>query len=222
MFLFVLAALVQASSADTSTALVEVPAESSNPYLVPLRRESVPVRRHGKIASFKTSYSGVISVGSPQRQEFRVVFDTGSGHVVLPALECPSETCLLHRRYNMQASRSAALVNADGSVVAPGDYADQATIGFGTGEITGEFVKDRICLGAADVDLAEVGEGQPRNPPCLDVSLIMAIEMSAQPFKSFAFDGILGLGLSSLALSPSFSFFDVLTKSNGAGSPHFA
>lgn len=202
---------------------IEVPPESDHPHLVPLRRESVPVRRHGKIASFKTSYSGVISVGSPKRQEFRVVFDTGSGHVVLPALECQSETCFLHQRYNMAASTSAVLVNLDGSPVAPGDYADQATIGFGTGEITGEFIKDRVCLGRADTNIseAEANNGQS-NAPCLDVALIVAIEMSAQPFKSFAFDGILGLGLSSLSLSPSFSFFDVLTKGNGMGSPHFA
>jgi len=209
-----LALLAFSSGQDVPREVVEVPPESDHPYLVPLRRESVPVRRHGKIASFKTSYSGVISVGSPKRQEFRVVFDTGSGHVVLPALECGSETCLLHKRYNMAASRSAALVNADGTDVAPGDYADQATIGFGTGEITGEFVRDRVCLGSADASDAELGH-------CLEVSLIMAIEMSAQPFKSFAFDGILGLGLSSLALSPSFSFFDVLTNKKG-GSPHFA
>merc|ERR1719408_1119541 len=170
---------VDIPSNESQLGAVEVPEGSGNPYLIPLRRESVPVRRHGKIASFKTSYSGVISVGSPQRQEFRVVFDTGSAHVVLPALECGSESCLLHRRYNMAASRSAALVNADGSVVEPGDYADQATIGFGTGEITGEFVKDRVCLGPADDKEVQAIEGQPR-PPCLDVSLIMAIEMSAQ------------------------------------------
>lgn len=212
------AALLALLATGLSAVDVEVPEKSNHPYLVPLRRESVPVRRHGKIASFKTSYSGVISVGSPQQQEFRVVFDTGSGHVVLPAIECGSETCLLHRRYNMAASKSAALVNVDGTVVAPGDYADQATIGFGTGEITGEFVKDRVCLGPANIGQAEVENARP----CMDVALIMAIEMSAQPFKSFAFDGILGLGLSSLALSPSFSFFDVLTGSNEAGSAHFA
>jgi len=212
----VLFIIVSSSFQSLSKADVEVPEESNRPYLVPLRRESVPVRRHGKIASFKTSYSGVISVGSPKRQEFRVVFDTGSGHVVLPALECGSETCLLHRRYNMAASKSAVLVNVDGSPVVAGDYADQATIGFGTGEITGEFVKDRVCLGSADVDETDVSEGKTI-PPCLDMSLVMAVEMSAQPFKSFAFDGILGLGLSSLAVSPTFSFFDSLTKSRGGG-----
>jgi len=193
--------------------------EASHPYLVPLRRETVPVRRHGKIASFKTSYSGVISVGSPKRQEFRVVFDTGSGHVVLPARECGSESCLLHRRYDMEASQSAYLVNTDGSPVAAGDYADQATIGFGTGEITGEFVKDRFCLGPAEINESE---RQDASAPCMDVAMIMAIEMSSQPFKTFGFDGILGLGLSSLALSPSFSFFDVFTKNNAGGHPYFA
>jgi len=105
------------SKAVAVAAPLQATPEEGNPYLVPLRRESVPVRRHGKIASFKTSYSGVISVGSPKRQEFRVVFDTGSGHVVLPALECGSESCLLHRRYNMAASSSAVLVNVDGSPV---------------------------------------------------------------------------------------------------------
>jgi hypothetical protein len=204
----------------TSRVDVEVPEESNSPYLVPLRRESVPVRRHGKIASFKTSYSGVISVGSPP-QEFRVVFDTGSGHVVLPALECQSETCLLHRRYNMATSKSAVLVNSDGTQVEAGDYADQATIGFGTGEITGEFVRDKVCLGPASVQGIDANGTQ--QAPCLQVALVMAIEMSAQPFKSFAFDGILGLGLSSLALHSRFSFFDVMTKSgSGGGSPHFA
>jgi len=200
------------SNAVAVAAPLQATPEEGNPYLVPLRRESVPVRRHGKIASFKTSYSGVISVGSPKRQEFRVVFDTGSGHVVLPALECGSESCLLHRRYNMAASSSAVLVNVDGSPVEPGEYADQATIGFGTGEITGEFVKDRVCLGPADIKNEEA--------TCMDVSLIMAIEMSAQPFKSFAFDGILGLGLSSLAVSSSFSLFDVFSKREGSSS-HF-
>merc|ERR1719446_1790824 len=122
----------------------------------------------------------------------------------------------------MQASKSAQMVNIDGTPLAAGDYADQATIGFGTGEITGGFVKDKVCLGPAEnSEEAALLQGEQANPPCLDVALIMAIEMSAQPFKSFAFDGILGLGLNSLALSPSFSFFDVLTQGNG-GSPHFA
>jgi len=37
--------------------------------------------------------------------------------------------------------------------------------------------------------------------------MVVAVEMSAQPFESFKFDGIFGLGLDSLALSSKFSFF---------------
>merc|ERR1719217_1296006 len=114
------------------------------PYLVQLRRESVPVKRKGEIVSHKTSYSGVLSVGMGDKapQEFRVVFDTGSGHVVLPSQECHSESCLVHRRYNMNASSSSTAINVDGSVVPPGELCDQVKIGFGTGSVVGEFVKD--------------------------------------------------------------------------------
>merc|ERR1719245_1503098 len=99
--------------------------------MIGLRRESVPVYRRGKVASYKTSYSGVLQVGTPA-QEFRVVFDTGSGHIVLPAAECKSEACLVadRRKYNMTASSSAIAINSDGSRVPEGEHCDQVTIGF--------------------------------------------------------------------------------------------
>jgi len=49
----------------------------------------------------------------------------------------------------------------------------------------------------------------------------MAIEMSTTPFKNFGFDGILGMGLSSLSLAKEFSFFDILTKSGRVAAQHF-
>jgi len=189
------------------------------PFLVSLRRESVPVKRHGRIASFKTSYSGAIHVGSPP-QEFRVVFDTGSGHVILPASDCQSEACLVHRRYDPEASSTAHLVNVDGSAVQPGDGCDQVDIGFGTGEITGEFVNETICLGATP-DLADEDDGGAKydedlEPGCVTLRVVMAVEMSTQPFRSFAFDGIMGMGLGSLALNPYFSFFGMLQNQQPA------
>merc|ERR1719401_1302669 len=39
------------------------------------------------------------------------------------------------------------------------------------------------------------------------VRVITATQMSDEPFNSFAFDGVVGLGLSSLAVHPEFSFF---------------
>jgi len=50
-------------------------------------------------------YVGVISVGQP-KQRFRVLFDTGSGNVLLPSIRCDSPACMNHRRYNMTASQS--------------------------------------------------------------------------------------------------------------------
>lgn len=181
---------------------IEAPfASSIEPYLLPLLRESVPVKRKGKVVSHKTSYSGAMHVGIPA-QEFRVVFDTGSGHVVLPAKECESISCRMHRQYDALASRSSVAINADGSVMSPGQLSDTATIGYGTGSVTGEFVREQVCVG----DASSPG-------PCMETQAVMAVEMSDKPFKSFTFDGIFGLGLDGLALSSNFSFMGLLASS---------
>lgn len=194
-------------------------------HLIPLRRESVPVRRKGKVVAFKTSYSGLISVGAPKPQEFRVVFDTGSGHVVLPSVKCSSETCMRHARYNSSASASAAAVNTDGSFVEPGGLGDEVTIGFGTGQVSGELWRERVCLAGAPAAAAEGGGALPQQPrdggPCVSVHTVMAFELSANPFALFPFDGILGLGLRDLSLNRNFSFFDILSQSGLVKEPHF-
>lgn len=192
--------------------------QGNSPYLVTLQRESVPVKRKGEILSHKTSYWGTITFGQPA-QEFRVVFDTGSGHVVLPSVECKTKTCTIHRRYNMTKSTSAIPINVDGTVVPEGDLSDQVTIGYGTGQVTGEFVKDQVCIGAA-VEQDSATKDRPARP-CKTLHVVMAVEMSKQPFKSFGFDGILGLGLNSLSLSKDFSFFEQLAQDTKSSTPHF-
>lgn len=162
--------------------------------MIPLLRESVPVNKGGKEVARKTSYSGKISVGTPA-QEFRVVFDTGSGHVVVPSSECKSETCLAHRRYNLAESSTSVAINVDGSVVPEGELGDEVTIGYATGQVVGEFVRDQVCLSRGETDM------------CLEVSVVMATEMTAKPFNAFKFDGIFGLGLPGLAVAPEFSYF---------------
>jgi len=213
----------------------KVPAAKTEPFIIGLRRESVPIYRQGKIASFKTSYSGVLHVGTPA-QEFRVVFDTGSANIVLPAAECGSEACLVEdrRRFNMSTSSSALAVQASGRPVRRGERSDQVTIGFGTGEITGEFTRDRVCFGSppraertsgSGMDLVSSFEAMTPAPVeedekdelCVEMSVILAIEMSTQPFKTFRFDGILGLALDALAMSKEFSAFEMIM---GTGVPH--
>jgi len=194
----------------------EPPSSISWPHLIPLRREVVPVKRKGKVVSFKTSYSGVISIGRPAPQSFRVVFDTGSGHLILPSVECGSEACKVHKQYNQSSSHTAVPINLDGSTVPAGKHCDQVNIGFGTGKIKGEFVRDMVCLGepADEADLSA--------PHCVRLQSVMAIEMSTMPFKNFGFDGIMGMGLSTLALNEHFSFFDVLSKAGSFPQHHFA
>merc|ERR1719356_1028389 len=47
---------------------------------------------------------------------------------------------------------------------------------------------------------------------CASVRVITALQMSNEPFSSFSFDGVLGLGLSSLALDPEYHFFGQLAR----------
>jgi len=205
------------------------PADDGNPFIVGLRRESVPIYRQGKIASFKTSYSGILSMGTPA-QEFRVVFDTGSGNIVLPALECKSEACEVEdrRRFNMSASSTAVGINEDGSDMRAGQAADQVTIGFGTGEITGEFTRDKVCFGSPappqsnSTTELQLAEATPSGSDelCVEMGVILAVEMSTQPFKTFRFDGILGLGLGGLAMSRYFSAFEMI-MGTGLPAAHF-
>eukprot|EP00439_Symbiodinium_sp_Y106_P033864 s277_g4.t1 len=163
--------------------------ESAEPvHVIGLRRESVPIYRMGKIASFKTSYSGVVSIGYPP-QDFRVVFDTGSAHIILPAVECHTEACLANNRrlYNQAASTTSLPINADGSIVHEGDDGEQVTIGFGTGEITGEFAKDTVCMGkgqTADERRLLMAEARRQKAHCGSTGFLLPTAMARATWLS--------------------------------------
>jgi len=198
------------SDAGTYNSTLEI---DDGPILIPIHREVIPFRVNGEIASFKTLYSGMISIGSPA-QEFKVVFDTGSGHVVVPSVQCTSESCLEHQKYDVTASETGTAITHRGKVLQPDKPSTSVTIGFGTGQIKGRFARDQLCLGpASNESLSRKG--------CVEMHVLTAIEMSDHPFKSFSFDGILGLGLPELAVTTKFSFFDVLSKSGQVAAAQF-
>merc|ERR1719181_2064479 len=93
----------------------------------------------------RNAYFGTVNVGSPA-QPFKVVFDTGSGHLILPSMYCHSETCRVHSRYKRSASSTARDIDWNGTLVAPNEPRDQITVAFGTGDITGVFVEDIVCI----------------------------------------------------------------------------
>jgi hypothetical protein len=212
-------------------------------YTIPLRRESVPVIRHNRTVSYKTSYSGLIHMGTPL-QEYRVVFDTGSGNLILPDANCQTDACKTSDKkfYNLTSSSTGHPITARGRVVEDGEERPNVKIGFGLGGIRGEFVRDIVCISPniggnrqtisqqfgphtenasgfdvnakhSNADVFEANGDYDLERGCVRMNVLSAIEMSTNPFYYFKFDGILGLGLKKLTVTKEFSYFDVLARS---------
>lgn len=180
---------------------------------VPLRKQYVPTLKDGNIVAYKTAYFGQVNVGGLSSRVFSMVFDTGSGHFILPSLGCESEACQKHQRYDRQASETAVNVEADGTLIPPNATdRDQLTIAFGTGEVLGEFVEEQICLERTALS----------RRTCVKLRMVLATEMSKDPFEFFSFDGVFGLGLESLALDSHFSFIGQMMRQHPAMLPQFA
>jgi len=148
-------------------------------------------------ASHASEYYGMVAVGEPA-QTFLVVFDTGSGNLLIPSIDCDDESCKQHKRYNAtnsSTSHQVGFAETDGPVGKDGDR-DIVTITFGTGEMSGMFVRDRICIG--DI--------------CSTANFVAATEMSDEPFSFVPFDGILGLALAGMSEAPKFNLIDAMIK----------
>jgi len=153
----------------------------------------------------KTAYYGKLEIGTP-RQTFTVVFDTGSGNLMLPSTFCQSRACTMHRRFDRKASATAEDFEADGSPSRKGAARDQITVTFGTGEISGVFVQDDVCIGSL----------------CTNMRFVGATDETDDPFTSFNFDGVLGLALPQMSQGPEFSIMDRLVSSEALKRPVFS
>mmetsp|Transcript_41717 Transcript_41717/g.77520 ORF Transcript_41717/g.77520 Transcript_41717/m.77520 type:complete len:468 (-) Transcript_41717:127-1530(-) len=178
---------------------------------IPLDKQYVPVVRNNRTVMYKTAYFGTIYVGLPHPQKFTVVFDTGSGHFIVPSKKCEMPACANHTAYDRSLSLSAVDLDHDGNVVPANSERDQVAIAYGTGEVVGEFSREAVCLSRYEGDSEEAAL---KRPDCLQVRVVQATEMTEEPFQQFEFDGVLGLGLESLALDPEFSFYGQLTRLN--------
>mmetsp|Transcript_124797 Transcript_124797/g.388501 ORF Transcript_124797/g.388501 Transcript_124797/m.388501 type:complete len:607 (-) Transcript_124797:208-2028(-) len=187
-----------------------------NPVTLTLTRQNTPTQVIDGVMYHRSAYWGTLHVGSPPTP-FTVVFDTGSGHLILPSTYCHSEVCRARKRYRAKASNTSKSINHDGSEVQPYDMRDQITVSFGTGEVSGVFMEDRLCItppepGAVDVDPTR----------CMPMRMIAATEMSEDPFEEFTFDGVLGLGLLGLSEGTAFNFLSVAAEAMGKVSERYA
>lgn len=159
-----------------------------------------------------TEYFGRVALGSPP-QAFDVVFDTGSGNVVVPTIKCVDQACVGHKRFASNvSSTSVQLALEDGTLLIPGKERDSTTITYGTGKLTGEYVRDKLCLSPSSTPASG----------CLEVDFLGVTQESRFPFSELPFDGIFGLGLSGLSAGPSFNFVKRLAADPAVQEPVFA
>uniref|UniRef100_A0A0G4HQ50 Peptidase A1 domain-containing protein n=1 Tax=Chromera velia CCMP2878 TaxID=1169474 RepID=A0A0G4HQ50_9ALVE len=146
-----------------------------------------------------TEYFGKISVGRPPK-EFTVVFDTGSGNLLIPSIDCTSDACSERPLYdpgNSSTSRQIAFADKPLEKVGDSGERDVITITFGTGEISGVVVRDTVCVGDGAV--------------CADADFLATTEESDFPFASVPFDGVLGLALDGMSEGVQFNIFNRLS-----------
>jgi hypothetical protein len=196
--------LIAGASADDQT--IDAPkSKAKGSVSIPLMRQKklglTQIKKSGHKHGQQSEYYGQVSVGSPP-QSFTVVFDTGSGNLLLPSQECVDEACSSHKRFDSALSATALQVaDADhpNQKVGADGSRDVVTITFGTGEMSGVYVRDNICLGNGDI--------------CCQANFVAATEESDEPFSLVPFDGILGLSLPQMAEGPSFSVLDRFVES---------
>merc|ERR1719389_1231848 len=135
----------------------------------------------------KTAYWGSMTLGTPP-QEFKVIFDTGSGNLIVPSSDCTVPGCQPHKKYNHKNSQTSMMVTNEKDETS-------SEITFGTGQISGEFFGDKLCMG---------------DSLCINANFIAADKETTEPFREIPFDGIMGLGFKDLSMGKGFNIIDEL------------
>lgn len=162
----------------------------------------------GSRSNHPSEYYGQIKVGTPAK-EFLVLFDTGSGNLLLPSTFCQSEACVKHARFNASASSTAENIAFTSQPYTPvgvdGDL-DIVNLAYGTGEASGVIVRDRICV----------------EQTCTTMNMVSATDESDAPFARAPFDGIMGLSLTQLSEGKAFNVLDAMLESQSVKKSMFS
>jgi len=145
-------------------------------------------------------YYGVVEIGTPP-QSFEVIYDTGSSNLWVPKVGCSH--CglpFISHKSKYDESKSSSY-EEDGDVF---------EIMYGSGSVKGFFSKDDITL-ADDIVIDEQGFAEVTDAGGLGVAYSLG-----------KFDGIFGLGFSSISVGGRTTVFENAIKQNKVDQPIFA
>jgi len=145
-------------------------------------------------------YYGLIKVGTPG-QSFRVVFDTGSSNLWIPSVHCGLFSCglpFVMTKNKFNDASSSSFIKSD----------ETFAIRYGSGPVSGKFGQDAVSVQGITVPKQKLG-------------VITDAKGLGITYMMGRFDGILGLGFSSLSIGKAPTFFDNAMQLNLLDEPVF-
>lgn len=203
-----MASLRVAARAQAPGGMVRVPLtrlpDSETPLLPSFLQVSAQGGAMDATAPPRVDVFGQIAVGEPP-QLFNVALDTGSGNLMLTSSLCRDLGCMPHKPYNAALSSSAEALelgspSGEALIAFPGGEPEEVTVAMATGQADGLTMMDRVCLGQAE------------GGACATSGFISMTRMSQEPWDSFPFDGVLGLGMPAASMDKRFNFFGNLAE----------
>jgi hypothetical protein len=125
-------------------------------------------------------------------QKFKVIFDTGSSNLWVQSKVCRTPGCLQHKGFDHSKSLTFRKHFVKGKIPV-------FSIRYGTGKITGEFVKDVVNVAGITV---------------VDQIFGLTYKEEGFAFMNVPFEGILGLSFPTISKSNSVPFMDNVISHN--------
>ena len=145
-------------------------------------------------------YYGTVTIGSPP-QSFQVIFDTGSSNLWVPQVGCTHCGNPLFGRKHKYNHKSSSTYEEDGA-----DF----EIMYGSGSVSGVFSVDSVTL-ADDLVVSGQRFAEVKDAGGLGIAYSLG-----------KFDGILGLGFTSISIDNTPTVFENAIKNNVIDQPIFS